>query len=143
MKTKTMIATVILATGLGFSAVITPANASSWHKGTPKALSGSYQSKMIKSTGPYSMVTKMFIRKSSAPFYTFSYKNKREISNSPMMGIASSAKYKKLSHTLYEIVGSYKFNNGSAKMFVKSYGHHKIKYTFAKSFQGQPIMYKY
>lgn len=143
MKTKTMIATALLTAGLGIGAVGTTANAARWHKGTPKVLRGSYHSKLIKSSNGYSMRTKMYIRKDSSPFYTFSYHNKREVSNSPMMGIASSAKYKRLSKSTYEILGSYKFNGGKAKMYVKTLGSNKIKYTFSKSFNKQPLMYKY
>ncbi|MEE8823447.1 hypothetical protein LASUN_10590 [Lentilactobacillus sunkii] len=40
MKTKTMIATVLLTAGLGFGAVSITASAASWHKGSPKFTRG-------------------------------------------------------------------------------------------------------
>lgn len=51
MKMQTMIATALLTAGLGFGAVGTPANAASWHKGTPSALKGHWRTKMHKATG--------------------------------------------------------------------------------------------
>lgn len=42
MKIKTIIATVLLTTGLGFGIAGTTANASSWHKGTPGFLRNTF-----------------------------------------------------------------------------------------------------
>ncbi|MGF2384683.1 hypothetical protein [Lentilactobacillus otakiensis] len=48
MKTKTMIAAALLTAGLGLGAVSTPANAASWHRGTPKVLRGKWDNNGAK-----------------------------------------------------------------------------------------------
>lgn len=45
MKARAMIITALLTAGLGIGAASTPVNASSWHKGSPKFLVGSWRTK--------------------------------------------------------------------------------------------------
>ncbi len=121
-------------------ALLTPQSiqAASWHNGIPTALRGKYKSKPRGASRSY---TRIYFRKNSAPFYNF-WKSDGYTINSPMMGIASHAKYKKVGSRTYKISGRDKSNTITQSMYVYKKGH-KIKFTFSHSFKGHPVLYRY
>lgn len=92
MRTKTMIATILLTAGLGISTVIAPANAANWHKGVPTALRGKYQYKKYSSAQGFGDIVRI-------------YSTKIEInqSNNPLWKI-TNVHYKKVGR-YYHIIG--------------------------------------
>lgn len=120
----------------------TTASAATWHQGTPKALRGTYMSKVYRFKGGtkgHSYREKLYVQKDGLPFYSFTYVNHKLWNSSPMMGLARAAKYRKLSAHEYEFVGKYK-TTGTVKMRLRTYSHHRLRYTYAKSFKGQRMM---
>jgi len=122
------------------------ANAATWHKGTPANLRGTYASKKIGyrhgvKRGDYT-IDKMYLQPKGAPFYTWSYLNHKYVTNSSMMGMAVTRKYKKVGKHTYRLVGDYKNGGGSTTMLLRSYRHHRIRFTFSKSFKGTDYLHR-
>lgn len=92
MKTKTMIAAALFTVGLEIGSVSTAANAASWHRGTPRALRGTYQYKRYSQVQGFGDIVTI-------------YSNKIEInqSNYPLWEI-TNVHYKKVGH-YYHIIG--------------------------------------
>lgn len=143
--TKILLTTATtLAVLLGGQALT--AQVAKWHKGTPASLRGTYVSKKTGYNrglkhGDYSF-EKMYIQPKGAPFYSFSYYNHKYSTNSPMMGMAVTHKYKKIGKHTYRLVGEYKNNGGATKMLLRSYRHHRIRFTFSKSFKGAEYLHR-
>ena len=109
MKTKTVIVITLLTAGLGIGVVSTPANASNWHKGTPKILRGYWFNKeqdrlAVSDKGIY--IT-------------------------PKVGAAVSAvrsvKYRYLGHQTYQYRQKFKASGSYTGKITISANHHYVK----------------
>lgn len=130
MKTKAMIATALLTAGLGFGAASTPANAASWHKGTPSALRGKWKTKPWKAYGYWydsrSTITKKGISTTEHGF--------GKAPSDSMPPLLWSTTYKYLGNHLYRINGL-TLGNQSSFCWVKWKSH---KHIVIKNWKSQP-----
>lgn len=126
MKTKAMITTLVLTIGLGISAISMPANAASWHKGTPAVLRGVYQYKKYSQAQGFGDIVRM-------------YPNRIEISqsNNPLWKI-TNIHYKKMGR-YYHIIGHRHhegfIRSGKDNLMMYRKGHY-FKYTDYSYFVG-------
>ncbi|WP_056947377.1 hypothetical protein [Secundilactobacillus odoratitofui] len=117
---------VIMGLSLGIGLMATPqAKASSWHKGAPKVLKGTWRSTYFHSKDfsnfAYTRVYFGIDNKSTFGINQFYNKHKKLISSGCGWGINNKLHYRKLSKTKYQLVDYF----GKSKDYhtVKLHGH--------------------
>ena len=130
MKTKAIIATVLLTTGIGFGAVSTPVNAATWHKGMPKILQGKCKTKTWK---PY----KQFPNKGRAYLKISDYWFGYQPALPPVDPMAVQRIRYRRSGNIYHVIGRETNNapkGGILQTFtIKVYNRQKLYFRFNQS----------